>query len=832
MLWTLDQIAEITGGTRFGGDGNHLIRAIETDTRLAFRADALFAALDGPNYRGARFLAGAAQRGAVAALTSAATCAEAPGLPLIQVASPLRALQQLAAHHHAALPAETLAVTGSNGKTILKDFLAHSLMNRDLVYAGPGSFNSQVGVALSLLARRAPVKLAVIEAGISQCNEMEHLAAMIRPRYGVLTNIGLAHFEGFGSREAIAREKMKLFADLPADGWLLLPDEPLLDAACTAAIRCPIYRIGADPRLPRLVAATPAGHGRSQLELAFPDGRQCFLNVGIDYSWPEVFQTLLAGVCAAWLFGHSPDDIARFGAGFNPPLNRLELWQSPRGCVLANDSYSADPVSTRSSLSLFDHYPNKKTWFIFAGMNELGARGEYEHRVIGELAARKQVKHMLLTGPHAQAVADGYRKTRPQGEVHLFASLAELTQYADTHAKEAEVILIKGPRESRLDALTHRFKSKLTQTLYYINLTKVRDNALAYRSLMPADGKLLVMLKAFAYGTDAGTIARFLQTHVDFFGVAYVKEAVDLRRQGINSEILVQLVLPDDVEEVARLDLQPVVFSLEVAQALNEAARAHGKIINIHLKVDTGMGRFGVFPDQVKPLAAAIKSLRHLRIEGLMTHFSSADDPNADAFSLEQLAAFARARNALAELDIHPPLCHAAASAAAARFPDARFSMVRIGLGIYGIYPSTEVATDIQLQCPVTLLSQIGSLKTYPPNYPISYNQRFTTRRESKIAFIPLGYYDGLSRKLSNQGYVYVRGQKAPIVGSVCMDFTAVDVTDIDGVTVGDPVLVFGEWHGNTIRVEELAAMEGTIPYEVLVRWSRRIQRIYLMHEE
>nr|WP_279382520.1 alanine racemase [Acanthopleuribacter pedis] len=730
------------------------------------------------------------------------------------------------------MPGPTLAITGSNGKTILKDFLAHSLMSRELVYASPGSYNSQVGVALSLLARRTPVALAIIEAGVSQQNEMQHLAAMIRPRHGVLTNIGLAHFEGFGSRAAIAREKIQLFRDLPPEGWLLIPDDPLLDEALLADIRCPIYRFGSDPRLPKLIATSPAGRGRSQLHLAFPDGQETFLQVAIDYSWREVFQTLLAGICTAWLFGISANSITRYGGAFNPPLNRLELWQSEQGCLLANDSYSADPVSTRSCLSLFDHYQGKNTWFIFAGMGELGERGAYEHRVIGELAARKQVKHLLLTGPHADATAEGYRHAFAEGVVHQFDDTAALTRYADHHAKEAEVVLIKGPREARLDTLTNLFKSKLTQTVYYISLTKIRDNALAYRGLMPADGKLLVMLKAFAYGTDAGQIARFLQTHVDFFGVAYVKEAVSLRRQGINNEILVQLVLPDDVDEVARLDLQPVVFSLDVARALNTAAERHNTRIKIHLKVDTGMGRFGVFPDQVGPLAAAIQELKHLQIEGLMTHFSSADDPEADAFSREQLAGFEQARAALNALGIDPPLCHAAASAAAARFPEARFSMIRIGLGVYGIYPSREVAETLVLKCPVTLLSQIGSLKTYPPGYPISYNQRFTTKRESRIAFMPLGYYDGLSRKLSNQGYVIVNGRRAPIVGSVCMDFTAVDVTGIEDVAVGDPVLVFGEWRGNSIRVEELAEMEGTIPYEVLVRWSHRIQRIYLMDEE
>ncbi|CAM2067695.1 Alanine racemase [Sulfidibacter corallicola] len=831
---TLQQTTALLDGHLSGGCGDQPIEQVETDTRLPFRHHSLFVALSGPNYRGETFLPEAARRGAVAAVVDRnriASVEEAP-LPTIAVESPLRALQKLAQHHKALLGLDAVAITGSNGKTILKDFLAGLLTKRFLVQASPGSFNSQVGVALSLLGLRPGADLALIEAGISAVGEMQHLETMIAPRYGILTNIGLAHFEGFGSRTKIASEKLELFRHLPENGWLLLPEEPLLTPELLSHIRCPIHRFGENPELPRLVDAVSLGEGRSGLSIRFPDGSYHELRLAIDVSWREVFNTMLAGVCAAWLFGMTPVEIARAATHFGPPLNRLEMWKSSSGAILANDTYSADPISTRSCLELFDTYPGKRKVFVFGGMKELGERSSYEHRIVGEELARKGVDVLLMLSDLGRETAKAFEKSRPGGRVFRFDDTRELLDFTESFAEENDLILVKGPREARLEQIVARFKGKLTQTVYYINLSKIRDNALTFRNLLPPNGKLLVMLKAFAYGTDATYIARFLQNHVDFFGVAYTKEALALRRGGVSNDILVQLVMIDDVEEVVRLSLQPVLFDLDVARALEKAAARLNKKVKVHLKVDTGMGRFGVFPHEIGALAAAILEMPHLRIEGIMTHFSSADDPAADDFSHRQLALFHRALDELGALGIDPPLKHAAATAASARFPEARFNMTRIGLGIYGIYPSNSVAADIDLACPIALVSKIGSLKTYPPGYPISYNQRFTTERDSRIAFLPIGYHDGLSRAFSNQGYVMIRGRKAPIVGSICMDFTAIDVTDLPEIEVGEPVLIFGDWRGQHIRVEDLAELEGTIPYEVLCRLSDRIQRIYLVNEE
>ena len=829
----LDNIAQIVAGQRLSHHYSGPIRHVETDSRLPFRQDALFVSLNGPNYQGADFLRDARAKGARGAIVSGSGHTAEPGFDLIQVEDALSALQALARAHRSELKMPVIAVTGSNGKTILKDFLVSVLGEERAVQGSPGSYNSQVGVALSLLRLERNTELAVIEAGVSRIGEMDRHTAMIQPNFGVLTNIGMAHFEGFGSREKIAREKLALFRDLDSEGWLLAPRDPLLAKLLPRKPRFPVYYFdGQDPRLPVFVEIIPLEAGRSALTVVFPDGDRLRSVIPMDYSWQEVFGTLQAGVCAAFLMGVTPEKIMEGLSRFHPPLNRIEIWKSERGSILVNDAYSADPVSVRSCLNVFQHYPNCRKVFIFGGMKELGERTAYEHRVIGEEAARQKVDLLITVGDAARAAARAFKSRRPAGDTLDCSDSEAVIRHVSSYTAANDIIVVKGPREARFDQIVATFKARLTQTVYYIRLAKIRANLHIFRERVPADCKILVMLKAFAYGTDALHIARRLQSDVDYFGVAYVREAVQLRRHGITSPILVQLALPDELEDVVNFSLQPVVFDAETATRLAAVAKARTKTVKIHIKIDTGLGRFGVFPGEAAALARHIQTLGNLEIIGLMTHFSAADDPDGDAFTREQIRIFDQTRSSLGQIGVHPPLVHAAATAGAIRFPEAHYNMIRVGLGLYGIYPSDEVRRSVRLQCPVALVSKIGGLKRCPKDYPISYGGKYVTVGERTIALLPIGYHDGLSRRLSNAGHVIVKGKKAPIVGAVCMDFTAVDVTGIADVSIGEPVLIFGEWRGDSIRVEELAAIEGTIPYDVLCRLSDRIQRIYLLDDE
>lgn len=830
MIFDLAQIADRCGAEPSPELAGRAVRQIATDSRLPFAPDTLFIALDGPNYRGARFLGEAFAKGASAALCALdSDYLPAQGQILLRVADPLEALRRLAADYRDTLSLPLIAITGSNGKTMLKDLLATLLTPTWRVNTSPGSFNSHVGIAHSLLRLQPDAELALIEVGVSAAGEMVHKRAMVRPTHGVLTNIGLAHFEGFGSRERIAAEKMKLFAELPADGWLIVPPEPLLEPHL-GAITARIYTLGKDPALPAIRASHNLGEGRSALELVYPDGSCHRLVVAIDYAFHEVFETLLAGLSAAHLLGLPPAQAIAAATRYQPPLGRIEVWKSPNGSILVNDAYSADPVSVRACVRVFGEYPGRRKVFVFGGMGELGERDPYEHRIVAEALAREQVDALLTIGLGAK-VAPAYRELCPQGQVYHFEDMAELCAFAVQFARAGDVFAIKGTRSLNLDQLAVQFKARLTQSVYYIDLGRIRENLMAWRQHLRPGTRVLVMIKALAYGADAVQIASFLQTQVDYFGVAYAKEAVALRQNGITAEVLVQLVLPEDCEEVVRLDLQPVVQEAEVARLLSAAATRTGRTLKVHLEVDTGMGRFGVFPDELLALARLVQGLPGLELHGLMTHFSSADDPAADDFTHGQIERFRAVAAELEAAGIQVPLKHAAATAAAARFPEAHFDMVRIGLGIHGIYPSPAVRAAIQLKCPLALVSRISAIKHYPKGHPISYNRQFITPRDSLIAYLPIGYHDGLSRRWGKGWSVRLRGQRAPLVGAVCMDFTPIDVTDIADVKVGDEALIFGEWHGEVNPVEDLAELEGTIPYEVLCRLSDRIQRIYRIQE-
>lgn len=824
----LNELASILNGRLHGKTAPDPVRHVETDTRHGFKPNTVFFALRGHNFDGASFLDHAARRGAMAAVVASDVDTPTP-LPLIKVTDPLRALQTLAARHRKRFKAPLLAVTGSNGKTIFKDFLTGILGRDRFVISSPGSYNSQVGTALSLLRLQPEAEAAIIEVGVSQVGEMDHQRAMVQPDHGVLINIGMAHLEGFGSRKMIAAEKLKLFADMRR-GNLLLPDDPLL-ADYVPQKETVLYR-GDDAQLPRLLQVQAVAPGQAQLLFRFHNAGEQALDLAVDASFREVFATIEMGVRAAFLMGASAENIIAGGGAYRPPHARMEIWKAQNGAVLANDSYSSDPVSALAALRVFNHYPERRKIFIFGGMTELGQGGNYQHEVVGEEAARQGVDQLLTIGDLPGRTAQVFQQRRGADACRRFESVDACNAYLSQTSTAEDIILVKGPRALGLQQIGVHFKERLAQTVYYINLSRIRHNLMVFKDRVPPGTRVMVMLKAFAYGTDASHVANYLQPHVDFFGVAYTKEAVNLRRAGVSGRILVQLVRIEDVDEIVALSLQPVVFSLEVATALSRAAKAAGKTVKLHLKVDTGMGRFGVFPHQVADLGQAISALPGLEIEGLMTHFSAADDPNDDAFTQKQIDLFKQARDHLAARGIHPRLLHAAATSGVVRRPDAHFDMIRLGLGMYGIYPSPAVAEEIQLKCPIALVSRIGSLKSYPADYPVSYNRRFTTPRESRIAFVPLGYHDGLSRALSNKGYVRIAGKKAPIVGAVCMDFTPVDVTDIPEAKVGDPVLILGEWQNQAIRVEEIADLEGTIPYEILCRLSERIQRIYLLDED
>jgi alanine racemase len=838
-----------------------VVEAIGIDSRR-LRRGSLFVALPGRQADGHAFLDEAFANGAVAALVQAEAAppaAPARG-PTIAVASPLAALQRLAAWYRRAHLGRVVAVTGSNGKTIVKDALYAQLVGSFAAAASPGSFNSQLGVPLSVLAAPPGTAVAVFEAGISVPGEMAALRDILAPDCGILTNVGLAHIAAFSGRRQLAREKLALFAGMTppgtsafagaagaaaagagtGGGWLLLPESDPLVAEEAARLPCRLVRFPSDPELPRLVARHPDGaEGLAErLEIRFPSGRHHEVRVRTRSA--EIVEDVLLAIGAAHLLGVPEERIAASLRDYAPPPTRLEVWHSPSGVTLVNDLVSADPISVRAALRTTSELGRKggRKVFVFGGMRELGTHAAAEYATVGELAGEYRFDTLLLVaagsgGGQLAATRDAYLAAHPAGQAVTLADVDAVRLRLRGLLAPGDTLLLKGPRHSGIAVAALDLMDAMAPNRLIVDLGAVAGNVASFRRACGPHTRVMAMVKALAYGSDLVRLSSWLsEAGVDHLGVSTADEGIELRRAGIQLPILVTLPTPEESEKLARFDLLPAVYSFALVEPLAAAVRAAlppGRALSVHLKVDTGMHRVGVAPEEAVPLARAASATGVLRPTGLMTHLASADDPAADADTRRQLALFDQARAELARAGYGDLLCHAAATAAAARFPEARYDMVRLGLGLYGIYPSAAVEAAIRLQLAVTLLSRIAEVRTLARGDRVGYGGTYTVAAERlRVGVLPLGYHDGVPWSLSNRGAVLVDGRRAPIVGRISMDSLVIDLAAAPGAAAGSEALLFGVHHGAVLRPEEVAAQAGTIPYELLARLGPRIQRVHV----
>jgi Alr-MurF fusion protein len=849
-----------------------VVEAIGIDSRR-LPPRSLFVALRGRQADGHAFVAEAAANGAVAALVetargadAAVAAAAAAGLPTIAVASPLAALQRLAAWYRRAHLGRVVAVTGSNGKTIVKDALYAQLVGTFAAAASPGSFNSQLGVPLSVLAAPPGTEVAVFEAGVSAPGEMAALREVLAPDCGILTNVGLAHIAAFADRRHLAREKLSLFAGMaPPSGWLLLPESDPLVAEEAAVLHCRRVRYPSDPALPRLVARHPEGaEGLSErLEIVFPSGRRRELRVRTRSA--EIVEDVLLAIGAAHLLGVPEERIADSLRDYAPPPTRLEVWRSPSGVVLVNDLVSADPISVRAALRTTSELAARggRKVFVFGGMRELGPHAAAEYAAVGSLAGEYGFDSLLLVGGGAggtggegaggsagdggeggdggdggadgpfAATRDAYLAAHPAGQAAALPDAEAVRRRLRGLLAPGDILLLKGPRHSGIAAAALDLMDAMAPNRLIVDLGAVAGNIAGFRRACGTRTRVMAMVKALAYGSDLVRLSSWLsEAGIDQLGVSTADEGVELRRAGIQLPILVTLPTPEEAEKLARFDLLPAVYSFSLIEPLAAAARATlppGRALPVHLKVDTGLHRVGVAPGEALALARAASATGVLRPSGLMTHLASADDPAADADTRRQLALFEQARRELAGGGYPGLLCHAAATAAAARFPEARYDMVRLGLGLYGLYPSPAVAAAISLQLAVTLLSRVAEVRVLARGDRVGYGGTYTVEAERlPVGVLPLGYHDGVPWSLSNRGAVLIDGRAAPILGRISMDSLVVGLAAAPAAAAGSEALLFGAHHGAVLRPEEVAAQAGTIPYELLARLGPRIQRVYV----
>lgn len=827
----LSDVIAILKPDRVSGPTTGLLSGISIDTRKPVGEDYLFWAIKGRHFNGNDFVEQALAAGVKGAVVSRPELMERPlpdGTTLILVPDTLVALQQLAAAYRRKFACPVVGVTGSNGKTLVKEMLASILCLERNTYRSPLSYNTQVGAALGLLGMRSEHEVAIIEAGISRPDEMERLETMIRPDHGILTIISKAHIGGLGSLENALQEKQKLFANLADGSFLVMNADDPLSMSVKDRFAASVVTFGlsshADVTAEDIVALPERGH---QFRMRLFDK---FVDVVLPVPGRFNILNALAAAAAATRLGASSDAIRKGLERFHPSPMRLEMHTTVTGVTLINDTYNSDPASMKGALDVLAKVAKgRRRIAILSEMLDLGLHSREEHLAVGKDVARAEVDYLITVGDNGaligQAAAEeGMNARRIVNTQSYREAGAELEKIMN----RGDVVLFKGSRWFRLERIAKELVGSIGPTRLVVNLDAIAANVKTIRGIVGDDVAIMPVVKSFGYGNDSIRTSRVaLENGANYLAVAFPDEGATLRENRINSPILVFNVFAEEVDKIVRYELSAAVTSLELASALNRAA-AGTKKIPVHIKIDTGMGRSGVWVEDALPFIEQVVCMRNLYVEGLMTHFSSADDPEADEYTRGQIQRFETLLAALKARGISIPCIHAAATSALVRFPETHYTMVRPGLGIYGMYPSPAVRKLISLEPVITFCTKIVQIKDHPPGRCISYNRRFVTDRNCRIATLPVGYNDGYPRFQSNVGEVLVRGRRARITGTVCMDALMIDITEIPEARVGDEVVLIGRQGNEEILADEIADNGKTINYEICCKISPRVTRIFV----
>lgn len=788
MQYSIQQIAEIVGGEILNSQASDaLIEHILLDSRqVAFPLTSLFVALPGRHRDGHEFIEDLREAGVRNFLVSKppAPNSELRTQNFLLVPDTLVALQALAAHHRQQFDIHVIGITGSNGKTVVKEWLFQLLREDYHIVRSPKSYNSQIGVPLSVLQMAPQHELAIFEAGISQKGEMGKLATIIRPTIGVFTNLGEAHSEGFSSMEEKRMEKWKLFDGVET---VLSPE-------------------------------------------SFDSNPQMTIHSRKSKAWLENAKT-----CASVLrhLGYSDEVIFERLSRLEPVAMRLELKEAINGCTLVNDSYNSDLTSLRIALEfLRQQAQNPKRTVVLSDILQSGKSPKELYAQVADLLMEKKVDRLIGIGSEVSVLDE---LLPSEIEKIFFENTDSFFLAYPNLVFQNETILLKGARDFGFEKIAERLSAKVHQTVLEVNLTALLNNLRVYQSYLRPGTKLMAMVKADAYGSGSVQVSKLLEfQQVAYLAVAYADEGVELREAGIQLPIMVLNPEEATFDSLLRFRLEPEIYSLDLLirfldfLRLNPPKKDKSKVA-IHLNLDTGMHRLGFDEDDLDLLINLIANHEsQIFIKSIFTHLAASEASDHDEFSKKQIeqfeTMFERLENALG----YSPKRHVLNSSGILRFPEKQMDMVRLGIGLYGIDSSEVVQRKLR---PVnTLRATVSQVKKIAKGETVGYGRRGKAEHEMSIATITIGYADGLLRRLGNGNYhVLIRGQKAPLFGAVCMDMSMVDVSYIPGVQAGDEVIVFGESQdGQQLPVEEMAKSLDTIPYEVFTSVSERVKRIYV----
>jgi alanine racemase len=801
--------------------GPYACRPVEVllvDSRqLYFPEAGIFFAIRGKHHDGHDFLDTVYKEGVRNLVVSGPVVpGQFPGANILQVSDTLLALQQLAAFHRAQFDVQVLGITGSNGKTIVKEWLFQMLQGDYQVVRSPRSFNSQVGVPLSVWQLQSRHEIALFEAGISRMGEMEVLEHIIRPRIGLFTNLGEAHNEGFPDMGTKLQEKLLLFKN--AETILYCRDDAAVDRGIQAlGKRCFTWsrQYPAD-----LQIGTIRQTGRFTLIEGVFEGQACSVSI------PFHDNASIENAIHCWAFllflGLAQDQAARRMEQLEPVAMRLELKEGLNQCLIINDAYNFDFTSLNQALHFLERQAQDlQRTVIISDMLQGGESPDVTYERIARMLSEKNVGRVIGVGVQARRLIDCLPFAVRQ---QYFANTAALLAALPALDFHREAVLIKGARLFGLEQVAEQLARQAHQTTLEIHLDALAHNLRVYQRLLGPGVRTMAMVKAAAYGSGSREVARLLEFHrADYLCVAYGDEGADLRRAGIQLPILVLNPEPASFDQLLRYRLEPKVYSLEQLQSLVGYLQRHGGVLPLHLSVDSGMHRLGFDIHELPALLEFLQVHPDLQVRSVFSHLAASEDPLQDMFTHEQYRRFETAYEQIAQVLGYRPLRHLLNSSGICRFPQYQMDMVRLGIGLYGIDASWEIQEKLRVV--LHLKATISQIKILEPGESIGYGRLARVEKPMRIATISIGYADGLPRSAGNGLYsVVIRGKKAAIQGAVCMDMCMVDVTDIPDARAGDVVFIFGE----DPPVEMLADVADTIPYEILTGISARVKRVYI----
>ena len=831
MSYSINEIVQIIQARRYGSSKSN-INWLLTDSRsLCFPEETLFFAIQSTRNDGHKYISDLYIRGVrnfiVSHLPDSYETQQEANF--LVVPSPLESLQKLAQYHRHRFHIPVVGITGSNGKTIVKEWLTTLLRPSFQITRSPRSYNSQIGVPLSVWQMNEQTEIAIFEAGISEPGEMRRLESMISPTLGIFTHLGSAHQENFISTEEKCMEKLTLMRH--CDTLIYNADYSVL-SSCIArsALQADLIRWSrTNPSAPIFISSIVSNEEKTTLSyrinvchnLICPKNQILFSNPAeaqftIPFTDEASIENAINCLCASLILGLSPEEIATRSQALQPVAMRLEVKEGRNNCIIINDSYNSDLSSLDIALDFLYRRSEAKGMLrtlILSDLLETGENPSSLYRKVSRLIQNRGIHKVIAIGSEIKALHSP--------NIHYFPTTRSFLDSSLLHSIQDEIILLKGSRSFRFERISDALTLKVHETILEIDLNALVANYNWFRSKLRPETKMVCMVKASAYGAGSLEVAKTLQDHrVDYLAVAVADEGSSLRKAGITTGIIIMNPEMSALNTLFEYELEPEVYNFRLLHALIEAARAQGITdFPIHLKIDTGMHRMGFSPSEVPLLIRELSEQNALLPRSVFSHLVGSDSNEFDEFTLNQIRIFTEAAQKIQAAFPHKILRHILNSAGIERFTEYQMEMVRLGIGLYGVS-----AIDNRIIHNVSALrSTILQIRNVPEGDTVGYSRRGKITRPSRIADIPIGYADGLNRHLGNgHASCIVNGKKAPFVGNICMDVAMIDVTDIP-CQEGDSVEIFGPHQPVTV----LSDLLDTIPYEILTNVSERVKRIY-----